>query len=335
MRRALRILIVLAVLASSAGGWWFWRERERRAAEEASRVLTATGTVEATEAEVTVRVSGYLRDWILEEGRTVRRGEILGRLEIPELAAQIARDEATLRRAEALLADLRAGARSMEKEEIQAEVRALEARAELTRVDYRRFDQLFREGVVSRAEFDRYAEALKVAEQNLRAGRERAALVDAGSRSDTIAAQEADVRRARAALEVTRSVGRDAVIRSPLDGVVLTKRYERGEMVPAGSSIGTIADRSDLWVKVYVPSAQLGRIRLGQPADVRVDAYPDRVFPGRISHVSQEAEYTPRQSLTERERANLVFAVKVKVDGRDGILKPGMPADVRIGTAPR
>jgi len=223
----------------------------------------------------------------------------------------------------------------MEKEEGDAEVRALEARAELTRVDYRRFDQLFREGVVSRAEFDRYAEALKVAEQNLRAGRERAALVDAGSRSDTIAAQEADVRRARAALEVTRSVGRDAVIRSPLDGVVLTKRYERGEMVPAGSSIGTIADRSDLWVKVYVPSAQLGRIRLGQPADVRVDAYPDRVFPGRISHVSQEAEYTPRQSLTERERANLVFAVKVKVDGRDGILKPGMPADVRIGTAPR
>jgi HlyD family secretion protein len=112
--------------------------------------------------------------------------------------------------------------------------------------------------------------------------------------------------------------------------VVLTKRYEEGEMVPAGSSIGTVADRSDMWVKVYVPSAQLGRIRLGQSADVRVDAYPDRVFPGRISHVNQEAEYTPRQSLSERERTNLVFAVKVKVDGRDGVLKPGMPADVRI-----
>jgi HlyD family secretion protein len=85
---------------------------------------------------------------------------------------------------------------------------------------------------------------------------------------------------------------------------------------------------TDCWVKVYVPSTHLGLISVGQAANVKVDSFPGRVFSGVIKEISQNAEFTPRQSITQSERANLVFAVKVQVDNSEGILKPGMPADV-------
>lgn len=96
----------------------------------------------------------------------------------------------------------------------------------------------------------------------------------------------------------------------------------------AGASIATVADLSDCWVKVYVSPEELGRLRLGQCADVSIDGAPNQVRPGRIKEIKDSAEYTPRQSITRNERANLVFAVKVAVSNEDGIMKPGMPADV-------
>ena len=120
----------------------------------------------------------------------------------------------------------------------------------------------------------------------------------------------------------------DTVVPSPLGGVILSKNYEEGEFVPAGAVLATVADLSDCWVKIYLPSTVLGRVKLGSSAEVRVDSFPDRAFQGRVRKISDKAEFTPRQSLTTEERANLVFAVEVSVDNPDGVLKPGMPADV-------
>ncbi|MPN21978.1 hypothetical protein SDC9_169360 [bioreactor metagenome] len=86
----------------------------------------------------------------------------------------------------------------------------------------------------------------------------------------------------------------------------------------------------DCWVKIYVSSTQLGLLKVGQQVDVKVDSFPDRTFVGQIKEISQNAEFTPRQSITQHERANLVFAVKVKIANDERILKPGMPADVII-----
>ena len=87
---------------------------------------------------------------------------------------------------------------------------------------------------------------------------------------------------------------------------------------------------NDCWVKLYIPSTQLGLIRLGGLAEVQVDAYPDRVFLGKVSEVNQKAEYNPRLSLTQKERSNMVFWIKISIDNPDGVLKPGMPADVVV-----
>ena len=117
---------------------------------------------------------------------------------------------------------------------------------------------------------------------------------------------------------------------SPVNGVVLTKNYEVGEYVSAGMSVLTVVDLSDCWVRVYVPSDVLGVIKVGQECSVKIDAYPDRTFTGKIKEISDSAEYTPRNSITKRERANLVFAVKVALPNEEGIFKPGMVADVLI-----
>jgi len=117
---------------------------------------------------------------------------------------------------------------------------------------------------------------------------------------------------------------------SPLSGRVLSKNYESGEYAAPGSAITTIGDMSDCWVKIYISSTQLGLIQPGQEVKVHIDSFPDTLFTGVISEISDKAEYTPRQSLTDRERTNLVHAVKVKLANEDGRLKPGMPADVTI-----
>jgi len=137
-----------------------------------------------------------------------------------------------------------------------------------------------------------------------------------------------EVERSEAVLAGSRTQIADLTVASPLAGRVLSKNYEVGEYINAGVAIATIGDLQDCWVKVYVSTEQLGQIRLGQSVKVKIDAYPDKTFKGVIKEINQNAEYTPRQSITQRERANMVFAVKVKIENAEEMMKPGLPADV-------
>ena len=169
-----------------------------------------------------------------------------------------------------------------------------------------------------------------VANNSLLSAQAQQSLVTEGNRPDVIEAQRVEVLRTQALLAVTQATLKDTVVVSPLNGLILTKNYENGEYVSPGSAIATVGDTNDCWVKIYVASPQLGLLRMGQAVDVHIDAYPDRVFAGTIKEIGQNAEFTPRQSITQSERANMVFYVKVKIDNSEGILKPGMPADVII-----
>ena len=136
-------------------------------------------------------------------------------------------------------------------------------------------------------------------------------------------------RNRRSILEIDASAVSDLTVRVPKDGIVLSKNYERGEFVRAGTPIATLIDPQDVWVKVYVPTDVLGDLRIGDPAKVYIDGQTEPLD-GTIKEISDAAEFTLRQSITKNERANLVFGVKVAVDNAAGILKPGMPADVDL-----
>jgi HlyD family secretion protein len=140
-----------------------------------------------------------------------------------------------------------------------------------------------------------------------------------GARSEMKMA-EASEREARAILD-------DCQILAPISGTVMTRIAEGGEVLAAGRPILTLIDLSDIYLKVYIPQVQIGKIRLGNPARIYVDAYPDRSFEAKVTQISQQAEFTPKNVETKQERVNLVFAVKLTASNPQGLLKPGMPAD--------
>jgi HlyD family secretion protein len=128
-------------------------------------------------------------------------------------------------------------------------------------------------------------------------------------------------------LQATEALLADLKITAPLDGVVLSKNFEAGEYVTPGAPVLTIADLSDMWIKVYIPTDDLPRIKLGQPVTFTVSG-ETRVFSGTVEEIATQGEFTPRTIQTKQERANVVFGVKIRVEDTDGVLKPGMPADV-------
>jgi HlyD family secretion protein len=141
---------------------------------------------------------------------------------------------------------------------------------------------------------------------------------------------EAAWRVAKANDDLVQASIENAVIYSPIDGVILEKNLEIGEMAFPGTAILTMADLDRPWIKIYVDEAKLGLVRLGQKADLRVDTYPALIFTGKVVSISDKAEFTPKTIQTKDERVKLMFAVKIAIDNPAGKLKPGMPADVDI-----
>ena len=316
--------VVVAVTAVSlvigAAAWKMWPSGEH--------VLKATGTIEVTRADTIPKINGYLSDLKVQAGDQVQAGQVIAIITRSDLEAQVIRDEAALARAAAQLRDLEAGSRVQERQELAASVASAQSVYDKAAADFVRYQTLYEKGAVSAQQLDVARSSQEVAYNALVAAQQKLSLSEAGSRPETIEAQRLEVERSKAVLAASKTMMEDTVVKSPVSGLVLSKNYENGEYVNPGAAIITVGDMQDCWVKIYIPSTQLGRIAIGQQADIRVDAFPGRRFSGVIKEISQQAEFTPRQSITPNERANLVFAVKIKLDNREGILKPGMPADV-------
>jgi HlyD family secretion protein len=216
----------------------------------------------------------------------------------------------------------------------------------------------------ARAQFDASVDAVAQAEAAARLA--RAARPQIGIRAEDVSAAQAAVRQAEAGLQAARA-GEDAVaqretdvavamaglaqaeanlrflseqqknltIASPISGVVVTRHAAAGEIVGAGAPILTVANLDQVWIRLFIPLPDLGRVALGQQVDIASDAFPGQMFTGVISEISQRSEFTPRNVQTQEERVKLVFAVKVTVRNAGRLLKPGMPADATIHTIGR
>jgi len=319
-KKKLVVVIVLFVVLAGVAGYKLYSQQQEG--------IVATGTVEVTKADITPKVSGYLTGLAMKEGDSLTAGQVIARVSRPDLEAQVLRDAAALEKAAVQLTDLQKGPRTQERAEAAANLAAAQSVYEKAKNDYERYQALFESSAISRQQLDVARSAYDVAYNSLVAAQSRQSIIEEGNRPDAIAAQQLEVERSKAILEASKTLAADAVVASPLNGLVLTKNFENGEFVNAGSPIATIADLNDCWIKIYIPSSQLGLIKVGQAAQIKVDSFPDRIFNGEIKEISQTAEFTPRQSITQRERANTVFAVKVKIENSEQILKPGMPADV-------
>lgn len=145
-----------------------------------------------------------------------------------------------------------------------------------------------------------------------------------------IAAANANVDLAELALEAAKHQLGRYKISSPINGTVLGININNGEWVNPGASLVSIADLDKLWITIYIPEKELGKVKLGQSVAVKVDSFPEETFHGKITNIANEAEFTPKNVQTKEERVKTVFAVKVSLDNSNGKLKPGMPADVEV-----
>lgn len=140
-------------------------------------------------------------------------------------------------------------------------------------------------------------------------------------------AAQANVEAFKATLELADTRLGFAELVSSIDGFVIIKSAEAGEVVQSGAPVFTVADLKNIWLTAYINETDLGRVKPNQAVDVKTDTYPDKVYRGRISFISQEAEFTPKQIQTTEERVKLVYRIKVMIDNTGLELKPGMPAD--------
>ncbi len=296
-----------------------------------SKPVGVTGTIEATQVDVSVKITGRILQRLVKEGDRVTRGQVLVRLDDSELAADVRRLDAALRSAQSTLRDLQKGARPQEVEDARAAVSSAEATRTMTERDHQRTEQLFKQNLIAAQDVDRARQAYEVAKAQERSARERLALLLEGSRPDQIDAARWQVTQAESALAQARSRLRETVVVSPIEGVVLRKNLEAGETANPGVPILTLVDPKDVWLRAYVPETEMGRLKIGDPATLHVDAFPNRVFTGRLIEIGGEAEFTPRNVQTKKERVNLVFRIKIQIDNPEGLLKPGLPADADVG----
>lgn len=317
---ALIIAVVAVVLWRTAP--WETRTPDDR--------VVASGTVDATEVAISFRMPGVLRARTVDEGSLVKTGEALAALDAREASARLRQAQAAEAAARARMADLEQGYRPQEIAEARAQVE--QARANLANLEdeARRSQALHEGGAVTRQRRDRDRTAASVAAEQHRAAAERLKLLQSGYRREAVNAARAQLKEAQAMVESAQVTLDDVQVRSPIDGVVTRKHAEAGETIAAGRPVVTVTDVAKPWVRVYIPEREIGRVRLNAPATIKVDAFPERAFEGRVTYVSAQAEFTPKNVQTQEERVKLVFAVNVTAANPDGILKPGMPADVAI-----
>jgi HlyD family secretion protein len=325
MDKRIRIVVVV-VVAVAAGTWWLVSGNGA-----ANDRLFASGTVEATDADLGFQRPGRIGRVDAVEGTRVVAGAELARLDARELEAQVEAARAALAAVEARLAELTAGTRAQELIAAEAAVEAAAERAAEAERDAERANTLFEGGAISRQAAQRAGTMLDVARADLEQATQRLALLREGPRAETIQAQRSVVAQAGAQLALAEATYAYSVIEAPFAGVITTRHREPGEAVGAGTPVVTLLDPGDRWVRIYVREDAIGRVRLGSSAQIRSDTYPDRVYDGEVVFIGSEAEFTPRNVQTTEERTKLVYPVKVRITGDpDFELKPGVPADVTI-----
>jgi HlyD family secretion protein len=325
-------LLILGVLVVTGGGYLYVRSAANHTADTGLRI---SGNIEAHESVVSFKVQGRVVRLPVQEGQSVEQGDLLAQLDDEDYRQQVNVDEATVRTRQAELELALAGSRNQEIQAAKQTLVDAHADLELKRAEFVRRQALLSEQGVSREDVDSAATQFKRAQATYERARQIHDQLVEGTRKEEIAVRRANLQLAQEALEMSRVKLTYTVLAAPVSGVVLVRQAELGEVVAPGTPVVTIADVDHLWMRGYINETDLGRIRWGQPATVRTDTYPDKAYPGRVSFISSQAEFTPKSVETHKERVTLVYRIKIDLDNANHELKPGMPAEAVIAVPPQ
>jgi len=296
-----------------------------------SNVIVGAGHVEATDVHIAAKVAGRLLKFALQEGDAVKLGQPLAELDTTDNLLSLRQARGDRDQAAAELALRVAGSRPEDIAEAAAQAASARADLDGAQKDLDRMQALLDRGSGTAKSRDDARTRRDMAAARLRAQEEALARARHGSRPQEIAEARARLAAMDAHAATLEQQIRDATVISPLTGVVTEKVAQQGELLQPGSPLCVVTDLANAWLTVYVAEPDLARIRLAQPAEVVTDDGQRRG--GHITYISPEAEFTPKNVQTRDERVKLVFKVKVGLDNRDGLFKPGMPATARFQAA--
>ena len=347
------LLLVLALLIGGGMLVWQWIPNPAHG-------LTASGTIEARTIRIGSKVGGRITEIHLQEGDRVHAGELLVVFDAPELLAALDQARAQRNNAAAQLARLEHGSRPEEIAEARANADRLQgmrnaevaqARDELERAridlgnadrSFHRAEALRAQNLVSRQSLDDLEahwhaqeatvradqQALAAAEARLAAARAVTLRIEHGSRPEDIDAGRAALANADAAVREAEARYQEREVRAPADAVVEVFDRRPGDLVAAGTILARLLEDQQLYMMVYVPEPEIGQVTLGQAVDVRVEAFPGTIQPGRVEQIREESEFLPRNVQTTEEREHQVIGVKIGLGKTQRPLHPGMVGEV-------
>lgn len=292
--------------------------------------LSLSGNLEAPTISISSKSSGEIKSLLAEEGTVVQKGDTLAIIDTENLSILFRQASANTLAAKAQFNLLQSGARKEDIEQAESALKQSEINYELALKDLKRFESLLQSGTITQKQFDDAkgrADALKL-QQN--AAKENLSKLRNLVRPEELAQAKARYEQSLAAEELAAKQLRDSYITAPAAGMVTKLYFEQGELIQPGSALLTISDINTITMFVYVEQQKIGKVKLNDKAELKVDSFPDTIFEGKVVYISPEAEFTPKNIQTKEERSKLVFGVKVKVENKNQMLKTGVPADVVI-----
>ena len=303
-----KLMITLAVIAVVALIAWYFVPDNNDLAEH---IASGNGRIEATQVDIATRIPGRLESFFVEEGDLIDAGSPVAEMDTAEIQASLAAAQANL--SQAIQAQRLA----------EAIVAQRKSERRLARAELGRMESLVDKGHVSQEQLDRARTTGETADAALQAARVQVASARAG-----IEAAKASIRKVETTID-------DSHLNSPVGGRVLYRLAEPGEVLPAGGKVATVIDVTDVYLTIFLPTAQAGKVRVGSEARIILDALPDYVVPGEVSFVAAEAQFTPKAVETRSEREKLMFRVRIRINPellkayRDRV-KTGVPGDAYV-----
>jgi HlyD family secretion protein len=325
VKRASVIILVLVLVLVGLGYWLVFGGKPA-----SKNVLRLQGHMEATETDLSFKVSEKIIAISVNEGDWVKTGDKVAELDAKALRDEVAQAQAKLAQTQANLTKYVAGYRHQEVQEAKEAVAKAKADQDDKKVNFYRMQNLYERKVVTGLTRDKAEADFLMAKATWQSSKQQYDLMKEGYRKEDIDAARADFEQAKAALALAQTRLGYAIIYSPVDGVVLSKPAEVGEVAAVGSAVVTLGLLDDIWFEGYIPETDLAKARFGQKGEITTDAYPGKKYPAWISYISSKAEFTPKTVETFKERVTLVYRTKIRAGNPNHELKPGMPAEAVI-----
>ena len=327
------IVVTFLVLFIGVGSLVYFGQRKVHTEE-----LYYSGTIEATQSELSFQVNGRVVSVLVDEGQSVEKDQLLAELDKSQYVARCEEAKAYLNQAEKNLQRVETlwevYKKTLPAEVERARAGVSSARAVLNEAhrNKERYDNLYKNNVVSRREWenvtlhnDTARAKLSEAEAILNQALSNLKKIEVAKKEIEVA--KAQYLAAKAALDSTEIQLGYTQLRSPFSGILTSRNIEPGEVITPGREVLSLSDLSVVELKIFVDETEIGKVKPGQRVKVKIDTFPDKVYTGTVSFISPEGEFTPKIIQTHKERVKLVYLVKISIPNPDVELKPGMPAD--------